>query len=402
MQRFLKRYAAFFRQPDVVRLLVVVLAARMPIGMMSLALLMHLRALSGSFAFAGGTVGTYLVAMACSAPIIGRIVDRRGPRGVLIVLGVAQPILLGLVLFAEALRLPLAAIAPLAALTGACAPPISTVTRTLWRHRFDDDEDRRTAFAIDTVMIEFNFTVGPALIALILLVGTPQAALAVTWVFVSTAVPLFLLSPAPRYFRISRDEERHRLGPLTEPRLLLVYATAAALTFMFGMIEVGYPGFATALGEPALGGVLIACCSIGSAVGGFAYGGMHFSVSVERQLSRFLLAMVLPLAAQAWVASAALFAVLAFACGLLIAPSLTALTLLVTRRAPERYATEAFTWLSTCVVMGIGAGMAAGGQLVEVAGAWSAFAVAAGACLVATVLSISLRSRSSTGQPRRL
>ena len=82
---------------------------------------------------------------------------------------------------------------------------------------------------------------------------------------------------------------------------------------------------------------------------------------------------------------------LAFACGLLIAPSLTALTLLVTRRAPERYATEAFTWLSTCVVMGIGAGMAVGGQLVEAAGAWAAFAVAAAACVVATLLSLSLR-----------
>jgi predicted MFS family arabinose efflux permease len=101
--------------------------------------------------------------------------------------------------------------------------------------------------------------------------------------------------------------------------------------------------------------------------------------------------MVLPLAAQAWVASAALFALLAFACGLLIAPSLTALTLLVARRAPERYATEAFTWLSTCVVMGIGAGMAVGGQLVEAAGAWAAFAVAAAACVVATLLSLSLR-----------
>jgi MFS family permease len=394
MQRFLKRYAAFFRLPDVVRLLAVVLVARMPIGMMSLALLLHLRALSDSFAFAGGAVGTYLVAMACAAPVIGRIVDRRGPGGILVALGIAQPILLGLLLFAEPLGLPLAAIAPLAALTGASAPPISTVTRTLWRHRFDADEDRRIAFAIDTVMIEFNFTVGPALIALILLIGTPQAALAVTWIFATCAVPLFLLSPAPRYFRVTRDVERHLLGPLTEPRLLLVYTTTAALTFMFGMIEVGYPGFATALGAPALGGVLIAFCSIGSAVGGFAYGGMHFSASVERQLSRFLLAMVPPLALQAWVSSTWLFALFAFCCGLLIAPSLTALTLLVTRRAPERYATEAFTWLSTCVVIGIGAGMAAAGQLVEAIGAWAAFAVAAVACFVATLLSLSLRSRT--------
>src|SRR5215475_11917020 len=188
MQRFLTRYAAFFRLPDVPRLLAVVLVARMPVGMMSLALLMHLRELSGSFAFAGATVGTYLVAMACSAPIIGRIVDRRGPRGILIATGIVQPLALGLLLLGRPLQLPLAMLTPLTALAGAFAPPISTISRTLWRHRFDREEDRRTAFALDTVMIEFNFTVGPALIALVLLFGSATDALAMTWVFAACAV----------------------------------------------------------------------------------------------------------------------------------------------------------------------------------------------------------------------
>jgi hypothetical protein len=116
---------------------------------------------------------------------------------------------------------------------------------------------------------------------------------------------------------------------LTEPRLLLTDATSGALTFGFGMLEVGYPGFGAALGLPALGAALLAICSIGSACGGFAYGGMHFALPVERQLSRFLLAMALPTAAQAFVASPWLLAPLAFIAGVLIAPSLTALSLLV-------------------------------------------------------------------------
>ena len=396
MRRFLTRYAAFFRLPDVVRLLAIVLVARMPVGMMSLALLMHLRQLSGSFAFAGATVGTYLVAMACSAPIIGRIVDRRGPRGILIVTGIVQPLALGLLLLGRPLQLPLAMIAPLAAIAGAFAPPISTVSRTLWRYRFDREEDRRTAFAVDTVMIEFNFTVGPALIAFVLLVSDATAALGLTWLFAVIAVPLYLSSGAPRYWKQTSGEERRLLGPLTDWRLLLIYATTVALTFMFGMIEVGYPGFASARGKPALGGALLAICSIGSALGGLAYGGMHLGTPVENQLSRFLLAMAIPLGAQALVSSAWLFAPLAFTTGLLIAPSLTALTLLVTRRAPARYATEAFTWMSTCVLTGIGAGMAAAGQLVEAAGVSAAFAVAATACLVATLLSLSLRIKRQT------
>ena len=87
MRRFLTHYAAFFRHPDVPRLLAMALVMRMPVGMMSLAMLMHLRELSGSFAFAGGMVGTYLVAMAASAPVQGRLIDRYGPRGALLVTG---------------------------------------------------------------------------------------------------------------------------------------------------------------------------------------------------------------------------------------------------------------------------------------------------------------------------
>lgn len=391
MRRLLTHYAVFLRLPDVARLLAVAFIARMPVGMMSLALLLHLRHVSGSFAFAGGIVGTYLVAMACAAPVAGRIVDRSGPRGVLIATGIVQPLALGLLLFAQALRLPLTALPPLAALSGAFAPPISTLTRTLWRHRFERDEDRRTAFAIDTVLIELNFTIGPMLIALVLLFEPPAAAFAMATLFALLSTPIFLLSPALRYWRLARDEKRHLLGPLTDVRLLRTYVTAVALTFMFGMIEVGYPGYATARGQPALAGVLISLVSIGSASGGFAYGGLHLRVSVERQLTGFLLVMVLPLAAQALVTSVGAFAALAFVSGVLIAPSLTALTLLVTQYAPARYATEAFTWMSTCVVMGIGAGMAVAGQLVERAGASAAFAVAAAACVVATLLSLSLR-----------
>src|SRR5947208_2902130 len=141
---------------------------------------------------------------------------------------------------------------------------MSVLTRTLWRYRFEKPDERRTAFAIDSVLIAINFTVGPALIGLILLVGTPAAAFGATWVFAALAAPLFLLSPARRYWKHAPNAERDLLGPLTERRLLNVYATSSALTFAFGMLEVGYPGFAARAGNPALGGALLAICSIGS------------------------------------------------------------------------------------------------------------------------------------------
>ncbi|TMG84501.1 MAG: hypothetical protein E6H78_09610 [Betaproteobacteria bacterium] len=99
----------------------------------------------------------------------------------------------------------------------------------------------------------------------------------------------------------------------------------------------------------------------------------------------------MPVGAHALVAVPWLLATLAFVAGLLIAPALTALSLLVTQYAPTRYATEAFTWMSTCIVIGVGAGMAVGGQLVESVGPWAAFASAGAAGIVAAFVSSALR-----------
>jgi predicted MFS family arabinose efflux permease len=154
---------------------------------------------------------------------------------------------------------------------------------------------------------------------------------------------------------------------------------------------VGYPGFAARAGMPALGGALLAICSVGSALGGVAYGGMHFALPLERQLPRLLLLMAVPFGAHAFAASAWALAPLAFVAGLMIAPALTALSLLVTQYAPARYATEAFTWMSTCILIGVGAGMAVGGQLIEAVGPWGAFASAAAGGVVAALVSLPLQ-----------
>ena len=53
MKQILRKYAEFVRVPDVARLLVTALIARMPVGMTGFALLMFLREGLGNFALAG-------------------------------------------------------------------------------------------------------------------------------------------------------------------------------------------------------------------------------------------------------------------------------------------------------------------------------------------------------------
>jgi MFS family permease len=390
-------YAAFFRLPDVARLFAMAIVARMPIGTVTLSMLLHVRALTDSFAVAGLMVGTYLGSAAATAPIIGRWIDRRGARGALLVTGVVCPAALLVLWLAQPLALPRSALYVAAAIAGAFAPPITVLTRTMWRYRFDDPRARRTAFALDAVLVEFAFTAGPALIGLVLAVASPRAAFGVAVAFTAIAVPAFVASPALRYWQHDAHAERHLLGPLTEVRLVGVYATTFLITAGLGLVEIAYPGFAAEAGEPPLAGWLIAINSFGSALGGLAYGAIDVSLAQERQLRRMLALLVVPLAASAFIASAGLLALVAFLAGLCIAPAFTIVTLLIASYAPPRYATEAFTWSATCIVSGIGVGNALGGALLEQRSARTVFLASAATILLAACVASTLRPSPQRG-----
>jgi MFS family permease len=209
----------------------------------------------------------------------------------------------------------------------------------------------------------------------------PTAAFALTIFTVATSAAIYLASGALKLFK-RVAAERHLLGPLTEPRLVVVFIAMFGITMGFGILEVGYPAFATSLGMGALAGVLLAINSLGSATGGALYGGLHFEAPLERQFAACMILMSVPFGLHAALLDPIAFGVLAFVSGALIAPTLTAHAVLVSRLAPPKYATEAFTWSSTFIVSGIGLGMAAGGWLAENAGLRAMFLIAAGLILL--------------------
>ncbi len=393
MSALTARYAAILRMPDVARIFALTFLARMPVGTLTLSMLLHVRAMTGSFAVAGTTVGGYLTASAIAAPFVGRWVDRRGVRMPLAVTGLLYPLSIGALLFAETLGLSIAGVHVAAMCAGAFSPPIAGLTRTILRQRFQGDDERRLAFSLDSVLVEMVFTVGPLLVAAMIATGSAHAALAMSWLFTIACVPLFVASRALRYFHRQADAPRSLLGPLADPRLLHVFALTTVIAMGFGCMEVGYPGFGVALGAVAMGGVLLACNSVGSALGGFAYGGIHTSLPPQRILPRVLAIMVVPLALHALTLNAWLLCVLAFCAGGLIAPALTSVMLVVSAHAPERYATEAFTWSSTCILGGLGFGAMLAGRVVQAYGPQAVFMLSACTMSAAALIAWRLQYR---------
>ena len=394
--RLIQPYAEFLRLPDVKRMVIAAWLSRLPTGMMGLSMLLFLRDALGSFKLAGTAVGAYFIAMAISAPVQGRIIDRQGPQKLLRVTGVAQPLMLLALFMIAYFKMSFPLIVGAAILAGIFPAPITTLTRTIWRQRFTDESARKLAFSVDAVTMELCFTVGPLLVALIITLSNPSVGFVITTTMVFAAFLIFMASPALNYWQQSSAEERHLLGPLTDPQLLLLLVVTFGLATAFGLLEVGYPALATSLSLPALAGVLLAVNSVGSAVGGAVYGVMRINMPLERQFGILLGMMVLPLLLHAWVSQLLLLGIVAFIAGATIAPSIAAQSILVSRLAPQKYATEAFTWSSTFIVSGIGAGMASGGALAETYNATTPFIIAALVMAAMTAMSLLLRHGSVT------
>src|SRR5918994_3253982 len=125
----LARYRALFHVPHVRRLVLSGLLARLPMGMVGLALLLLVRERGGSYGAAGAVSGAYFVATAVGAPIAGRLVDRRGQARILLSRAAIFPTLLAGVCALALLDAPLVLTGAAAAAAGALMPPVGASLR---------------------------------------------------------------------------------------------------------------------------------------------------------------------------------------------------------------------------------------------------------------------------------
>jgi MFS family permease len=382
----LARYRALFQVPHVRRLVLSGLLARLPMGMVGLALLLLVREQGGSYGAAGAVSGAYFVATAVGAPVAGRLVDRRGQTRILLPRALIFPALLLGVCALALLDAPLGAIAVGAAAAGALTPPVGASLRSLWPRLFADAERRSAAYALEASLQEIFFVVGPLLVALLTAAASPVLALAVAALAGGIGTTLVALSEPVRAWL--PEDERHAasiLGALESPGVRTIILLAACLGLGFGGTEVGMPAFAEDHGGAELGSIPLALFAGGSLVGGLIAGAR--ATGHPRRLLRistFLLAagLALPLLAGSMPA----MTVLAFLAGLPIAPAVMAAYGLIDSVARRGTAAEAFAWISTAVSIGLAAGTAAGGVLIDSFGVRASFAFGCAAVLAGAIL----------------
>jgi MFS family permease len=371
-------YSRILRTPGVALIVFATLIGRLPIGISGLAVLLYVREVTGSFAAAGVCTGALALGSAAGAPFQGRVVDRRG-------VGMLGPLallnatgLLTLWVSGEA-GAPTAVLVGLAFLTGVALPPLSSVLRSRWPYLLADRPELvPSAFALDSVLIEVIFVVGPLLTTVVVAVVGPEYALVVSAACVLVGTLMLLSGLAGQAGPQPAREGRRAfgLGALANPGLRTLVFASLPVGFALGSVEVAVPAFSEAEGSKELAGVLLAAWSCGSAAAGLAWGARASRFSLLDAHLRFALVLPLAIAPLALAFSPLTMGVLVVVSGLPIAPLIASRNQLVERVTPAGTATEAFTWPLTALVAGVSLGAAVAGAVVE-SSSWTASVIVA-------------------------
>lgn len=387
-------YRSVFAVPHARPLVLASLAARIPQGIAPLAIVLLVRGSTGSFGRAGLVAGCYAAAGALFAPVIGRLVDRRGQADTLLTCAAVNGAALITLTVLAGGHAGIVSMGVVAAIAGAAIPPVSACMRTLWSSMLDRGPTLETAYALEAVLVEVFFIAGPLLTALLVGVASPSAALLTAAGLTLGGTAAFIASPVARGWQGSPAEPGAR-GPLRAGGIRTLVLSIVPVGVAFGTLEVSLPAFAEHHGRAANGGVLLALMAAGSMAGGLWYGSRTWTAPLARryvQLSAvFAAGLALPIAASSLLGMAALM-VLA---GLALAPAVTCAYSLLDRLAPAGTATEAYTWLTTSNVAGAAIGTAVAGAVIESSGVRWAL-VGACACAVLGALIAVLGRRSLT------
>ncbi|WP_245642657.1 MFS transporter [Nonomuraea candida] len=327
---------------------------------------MHLGYTRAGLITAATTIG-----MAVGSPLSGRFVDKYGLRPVLAVTTVAQALFWG-----SAWALPYPVLAVAAGLAGLLGLPVFSVTRQCLAALVPIAQ-RRTGFALDSMLVELSYMMGPALaVAGITTFGGVVTLTVIGAGMTLAGLGLIVLNPPTR--SAEEIEEQSVKVPRRRwltPAFVALLGTTAAATFVLTATELSLVATMNQAGHTAWVGLAVAIWCAFSLIGGFVYGGLSRGLSPLVLIAGMGL-LTIPVALVGggwhWLVLALLPA------GLLCAPSLSSTVDVLSRWVPSAARGEAMGFHGTALQLGGAAAAPVAGAVIDGAGPPWAFVLAGG------------------------
>lgn len=370
-------YSSLLKTPGVARIIAAQLTARFPFGMLSLAFLLHIERVHHSYGAAGLVLAAMSIGQAIAGPMTSRLM---GVLGMRVVLWTTLAFCAAAVAVIGLLVMPIPVTMGVAFFAGLSMPPIQPAVRTIYP-KMVNSRQLTPLFSLDASAQEIIWIAGPVAITFVSTqIGTVEG------ILMSVAIMLlggfwFIASPEVGRVRIPRSKRRFGVV-LARPPVLLATVVGFLLIGSCAAVEAGV--VATFDEGSALSGIVLAIWSVGSLVGGLAFG--HVPIGPWATARRMLLVFIgVSLSSFMLWSPWALSATLLIA-GVGIAPALAVLFAIVSASVKFSDTAEAYGWVGTGQLIGAALGSALAGFLIDGFGAIGAFWAAAIFALVGFVV----------------
>src|SRR5580700_7733548 len=398
----LRPYADIFRVPGAWRFSAAGVIGRMPMAMFGLGTVLLISAGTGKYGVAGAVSAVGSLGYAFSSPQIARLVDGRGQRRVLLpVLTVFTLATAALIVTVE-LRAATWVLFVSGAVAGATMPSLGTMVRARWSVLLAGSPRLHAAFSFESVADELCFVIGPAAVTLLATEVFPAAGVGVAALLCLGGTLWFTAQrrtePAVGPVRRSR-----RVEGAPAPGLVVLAPVYLLLGAMFVSIDLSTVSFAQHFGHKPLAGFILGTYALGSATGGLWYGSRQWRAPVETRFAVTLTLTVLGVATFWAQPNLVTLTCGIYLCGLTIAPTLIAGFSLLEAQAKPGRRTEAMSWLSSGIAVGVAIGASVVGFVIDAHGPRLGYAFAAlcgAACAVTCLAGLRrLRTVDPADQP---
>jgi predicted MFS family arabinose efflux permease len=406
-------YLSLLRIPGAARFSVSAAIGRLPMSMFGLGTVLLVKATTGQYGLAGFVSGAGSIGYAVCAPRIATLADRFGQGRVLRPLVAFFALSTSVFITCAELRAPVWVLLITGCLAGASMPSLGSMVRARWSTLLAGSPRLHSAFALESVVDEMIFVAGPAVVTLLATKLLPASGIATAMVLCVIGTALFAAQrrtepphgrrgdPASQEQPAAREQAGRRppWRGLAAPGLATLAPAYLFIGAMFAAIDLSTVDFAQVQGHKPLAGFILGTYALGSALGGLWYGSRSWRAPLQR---RFALTLAITVAGVAtfWLQPNLVSLDLTMlVCGLTISPTLIAGYSLIERQASDLRRTEAMTWLSSTISVGVAIGSSVAGQLVDTAGPRASYVFAAGCgALAVTVCLLGQRRLCATGE----
>ncbi len=395
LTRPLRPYAEIFEIPGAWRFSVAGVIGRMPMSMFGLGTVLLISAITGKYGVAGTVSAVGSLGYAFSSPRIARLVDSHGQRRVLLPLLTVFTLSTAGLITAVQLRLPTWAFFIPGAIAGATMPSLGAMVRARWSVLLAGSPRLHAAFSFESVADELCFILGPAAVTVLATEVAPASGVGVAAVLCVFGTVWFAAQRGTEPAVTTRGplSTPGRVRGAAAPGLVVLGPVYVLLGAMFVSIDLSTVAFAQDFGHKPLAGFVLGTYAFGSATGGLWYGSRQWRTPLEKRFALTLTLTVLGVATFWAQPSLVTLTCTIYLCGMTIAPTLIAGFSLLEAQARPGRRTEAMSWLSSGISVGVAAGASVVGFIIDAHGPRLGYVFGAGCGAASAAVAIAGQRR---------